>query len=522
MAANPVYIESEEEISEVIERLRRSPSSEIPLVVPARSRLGQSRFNFQLLKQYSAQLGKRVSIISADPAVQRMAEENGFRSFPAIDQYGSESTDEPVTPIAPVSPAWTAAAEALPEAEPVRAPVVPPPAPVSEALRIDTRPPVRMPSRAVKPAGPSRVLLYFGAGILLVVGLVAMALYVPSAQVTLVADASPLVVDSIDIPAAPGQPGIRVRAVSASKTASQAGKATGVKIVPGTTATGTVVYTDNCQFGLLIPGGQRLQARSNGNLFAQQGDIEVKKGATASVPVIATAPGGSFNVGAGDVSSIQGNTFDCLTVTNPGAMTGGADEQKLPQITSGDYNTVSSALDQQLRKDLADELAKQAQAGEKISDQLIVAPGDLSGDHKVNDTVSSFTLTMTLKGESALYFADDVTKAFGDRLDRKIPLTQVRTDNKVKAEYAIGGASAGGHLNFKGKATAFVGPKLDYGRIKAQLVGKTVTQATADLKRLPIRSAAIKQAPFKLPLMPLLNSRIDLRYEVDQRQPQSA
>ena len=519
MASNPVYIEAEEEISEVIERLRRSSSSDIPLVLPAHSRLGQSRFNFQLLKQYSGQLGKRVSIISADPAVQRMAEENGFRTFPAVDQYGLDANDEPETPIAAVAPFSASPIEGPP---PAIRPFSRPLAPVAEPPRIITRPPTRLASNDFRPAGPSRLLLYVGAGILLVVGMVAMALYIPSAQVTLVADAKPLVVDAIDVPAAPGQPPIRVRAVSASKTASQSAKATGVKVVPGTIASGTAVYTNNCQFGLLIPGGQRLQARSNGSLFAQQGDTEVKKGGTASVPVIAAGPGAAFNVATGDIAGIQGNTFDCLTVSNPGPTSGGADEQKLPQITQGDFTAVAGALEQQLRKEVTADLAKQAQPGEKLADQLQVAPADVSGDHKVQDTVSSFTLTMTLRAEGALYFADDVVKAFGERLDRKLPTDEVRTDNKVKAEYAIAAASAGGHLDFKGKATAFVGPKLDYERIKSKLVGKSVNQATGDLKRLPIRSAAIKQSPFKLPFMPLLNSRIDLRYEVDQRQPQAA
>src|SRR5438105_3783369 len=93
MGADPIFVETEEEIPAVIERVRLSPDEEVQLVLPPRSRFAQSRFNFQLLKQYSTRLGKRVAIVAPDPAVQRMAEESGF---PAHRGPGA-----PVPPAAP-------------------------------------------------------------------------------------------------------------------------------------------------------------------------------------------------------------------------------------------------------------------------------------------------------------------------------------------------------------------------------------------------------------------------------------
>ena len=68
MAANPIYVETEEEIPEVVERLRRTSGEDTMLVLPARSRVGQSRFNFQLLKNYAARMGKKVTVVCDDPA----------------------------------------------------------------------------------------------------------------------------------------------------------------------------------------------------------------------------------------------------------------------------------------------------------------------------------------------------------------------------------------------------------------------------------------------------------------------
>src|SRR5437763_15036054 len=77
MSTNPIYVETEEEIPEVVERLRRYRGDDTMLVLPMRSRIGQSRFNFQLLRNYAARMGKRVTVVCDDPAVQQMAAERG-------------------------------------------------------------------------------------------------------------------------------------------------------------------------------------------------------------------------------------------------------------------------------------------------------------------------------------------------------------------------------------------------------------------------------------------------------------
>ena len=88
MATNPIYVETEEEIPELVERLRRYQGDDTMLVLPLRSRIGQSRFNFQLLRNYAAGMGKRVTVVCDDPAVQKMAAESGFTVFGAVGAQG--------------------------------------------------------------------------------------------------------------------------------------------------------------------------------------------------------------------------------------------------------------------------------------------------------------------------------------------------------------------------------------------------------------------------------------------------
>ena len=84
MATNPIYVETEEEIPELVERLRRYHGEDTMLVLPMRSRIGQSRFNFQLLRNYAARLGKRVTVVCDDPAVVQGARDNEGARFTGL------------------------------------------------------------------------------------------------------------------------------------------------------------------------------------------------------------------------------------------------------------------------------------------------------------------------------------------------------------------------------------------------------------------------------------------------------
>ncbi|HWO90462.1 MAG TPA: hypothetical protein VNP53_00695, partial [Methylomirabilota bacterium] len=101
MATDPIYVETEEEIPEIVERLRRYRGDDTMLVLPMRSRIGQSRFNFQLLRNYAARMGKRVTVVCDDPAVQKMAAESGFPVFGAVGPFGEGIASEPEVPPPP-------------------------------------------------------------------------------------------------------------------------------------------------------------------------------------------------------------------------------------------------------------------------------------------------------------------------------------------------------------------------------------------------------------------------------------
>ena len=189
MATNPIYVETEEEIPELVERLRRYHGEDTMVVLPMRSRIGQSRFNFQLLRNYSARLGKRVTVVCDDPAVQRMASESGFPVFGAVGPHGEGVPSEVEAP--PPMRRWWRRGR------------------TEATTHIGIAAPTRLLTKTATELKPGRFLLYVTAITLILVGLFAAAVFVPSASVTLtpgsVGEAGSRRFGFI-LPAAPGRP----------------------------------------------------------------------------------------------------------------------------------------------------------------------------------------------------------------------------------------------------------------------------------------------------------------------------
>ncbi|HUE67677.1 MAG TPA: baseplate J/gp47 family protein [Candidatus Acidoferrum sp.] len=515
MATNPIYVETEEEIPELVDRLRRYHGDDTMLVLPMRSRIGQSRFNFQLLRNYSARLGKRVTVVCDDPAVQKMASETGFPVFGAVspEGYGIPSEGEAPPPVRK----WWQRRELAP------------------TTHVGIATPTRLITKTATEVKPGRFLLYVTAVTLILVGIFAAAVFVPSATVTLVAQAQPFTTKDVEIQAQPGKPPIHVRAMTITNSNSQGFKVTGSINVPLAPATGQVVYSNaisppcpgpECGSpGLIVPYGQRLM-NSNGLEFAQSsGNVTVPwatggQQGTATANVVAVVPGTTGNVGDHTINQIENNRYPRLTVTNPQATGSGTDPSTTPQMTEADFDAGRAQLEQEIHQTIAQQIQGAGQSGEKLSDTLIFGAPQYTTDHQPGDKVPSFSGTMTITGEGDFYSDADVTSAYKTYLTQHVPNNlQLLTSSPTQVQYRLLSSAKGGFLVFVGTASAYVAPTLDEHQIRAAIVGKPTAQARFYLEKLPIRSVAIKEEPLALPLMPLLDRRITLSYVVQSNAP---
>jgi hypothetical protein len=517
MATNPIYVETEEEIPELVERLRRLPSEDTMLVLPMRSRIGQSRFNFQLLRNYAARLGKRVTVVCDDPAVQKMASESGFPVFGAIGPEGEGIASEVEAP-APLRRWWQRRR-------------------IAPTTHVGIAAPKRLITKTATELKPGRFLLYITAATLLLLGLFAAAVYVPSASVTLVAQAAPYTQKDVEIQAQPGKGPIRVRTVVISRSTSQGFKTTGLIQVPLAPANGAVVYSNNfpqpkCPSpqcgspGIIVPYGQRLM-NTNGIEFAQTTDVPAYGGVlvpwkgTATANVIAVTAGSAGNVGSDTIKTIENDLYDAnLSVTNPQATGNGTDPSKTPIETEADFDAGRAQLEASLHQAIAQQLTTAGLQGEKLSETIIFGAPQYTTDHQPNDKVPSFSGTMTVSGEGDFYVDADVQKAYQTYLAQRVPNDQqLLTESPIQVTYRILSDAKGGNMTFVGSASAYIAPKLDIAQIQSQIVGRPLANAKFYLQRLPIRSVNIKEEPMSLPLMPLLSRRIQIHYVVQSGAP---
>jgi hypothetical protein len=512
MATEPIYVETEEEIPEVVERLRRYRGDDTMLVLPMRSRIGQSRFNFQLLRNYAARMGKRVTVVCDDPAVQKMASESGFPVFGAVGPLGEGIESEPEEQ--PQPRRWWQRRLAPP------------------VTHVGVAAPTKLLTRSATEVKPGKVLLYIVAATMLLVGLAGLGIFVPTASVTLIAQAQPFSQRDVEIQASPGKPPIHVRVSVISKSDSQGFKTTGVKSVPLAPAYGAILLSNNCTrpnnlfpppTGIISRQGTRF-VNTNGIVFAQtSGDVTVAWGKTATANVQAVNPGTTGNVGDHTITSwapSDPNPYDCFTVTNPQATAGGSDPSSTPQMTETDFDAARAQMEQQLHQAIAQVLVAGVQKGEKISESIVYNAPQFNTDHQPNDAVPSFSGTMTVVGEGDYYIDSDVNKAFQDYLSQRVPNDQqMLTESGIQVTYRLLSATSGGHLTFVGTATAYIAAKIDEAKIRSQIVGRPVEAAKLYLQKLGVKSVSIKESPMTLPLMPVLANRISIHYKVESNAP---
>jgi hypothetical protein len=256
---------------------------------------------------------------------------------------------------------------------------------------------------------------------------------------------------------------------------------------------------------------------TNGIEFVQTSrSVVVPWKGTATARVMATTRGSAGNVGSGTINVIEGNNYD-LTVTNPQATGGGADASNTPIETVADFDAARAVLEQELRQSIAQQISAAKKAGETLSETLIYGAPQFSTDHQPSDKVAVFNATMSLQGEGDFYVDSDVHKAFENYLALRVPNDQqLLTDGPIQVDYRILSATKGGQLVFLGDAAAFIAPKLDMDKIRAEVVGRPLSQARFYLQTLNVRSVSIKEQPLTLPLMPLLGDRISIHYVVQQ------
>jgi hypothetical protein len=328
-----VIAKPDDEIADLIDRVRASSDLDVGLVVPASSRALQTPLNVRLLAQFSNQSGRRTSIVTEDGRLQQLARASGLQvygSVPAFERgielsgprlgggaLGSGALGRGT--VAGAAGLGTAAAVLEPPpAPPPAPPPVSPPAHAPAAARLEPRRVMtQMPPARRTRGWDRRRLLYVAGAAVAVIGIVLFMTLAPSAKITITIDATPLSVSptiqgSTSSTAATQPDHVLTGIVTSTAQNSFQATPTGTLNLPAVAATAKVVFStddpDGFQFSL--PQGNEIELSGGGSpVFAVAGTTYICIGPNGNAP-----PSGVCN-------GSKANATASVADTQPGALT---------------------------------------------------------------------------------------------------------------------------------------------------------------------------------------------------------
>ena len=440
-----LYLESDEEITSVIEKLKHADGSSIALVLPKSAQLVQSAVNIKLLKREAERLKKRISIITQDSIGIHLATQVGIPVFAAV---GDES---PIRPVANPKPNIDdvveldepRAEEALSEDSPVPvkrydvgATTQDTPAqtaisdPISNRVQLQQVSEKRSPKRI-------RTIIAFLAFLIIATGGWLFFIY-PRATVVLGVATSPVhevievIVDNNIEKADENTAHIPGQKLQSEKSVKDIYDSTGSKEV-GTKASGTVTVTNRLGETLTLSMGTQFTrgevvVRSSAAVTVpaatatidSRGNIAVSAG-TVDVKVEAAESGDAGNLVSGQfaISSLPTAKQDKVTAANASALAGGT-SRKVKVLTEDDVARAKGASAEKAKLELVSQLK------EKAGDQLFLDGAveieviDPAVSKNVGDETDNFELSATVRARTITLSTDSYRAMVTALTERRI------------------------------------------------------------------------------------------------------
>lgn len=553
-AKDTIYIDIDDEITGIIDKLRSSENKVVALVLPKRATVLQSIVNMKLLKRAADDGKKSLVLITSEAGLMPLAGAAGvhvaktLNTKPEVPQgpEGMDDDDEDAVDDAGEIPdeasaalAGAAAASAVAGAAAKGDDV--------ETLQLDddevpgdldNTAPVSGKSKSFAPPAKGakkgkkdsklkvpdfdrfKMLLIIG-GIALV-GLIVFIIFaifvLPKATINIKTNASSVDTNlSLNLSTTATEANeeesiLPAKLAQQQKTYSQQVATTGQKN-NGNKASGTVTLTNCSQSDdITLPAGSGMG--SGGNTFITQQTVTVpassfKKGncqndGKASVNVAAQSAGTASN-GATSFS-VPSNS----SLTGSGSTSGGTDNI-VRVVNQNDINNAKGKInleDKSIKSDLQNQLKKDEYfplASTFSSGTPAVTSSNNVGQVADNVTVTE-TVTYTMFGVKEDDLDQLVEKQIKDQIDTE---KQSILDNGVKsATYTVNSqTSTGAQVTMDGKAT--VGPELDIAQITQSALGKKPSAVRDSLKNNPdVTDVDVKLSPFWVSSVPKKEKKV--------------
>lgn len=537
-AKQVIYVDVDDEITTIIDKMNASTAKVVALVLPKRATVFQSIVNMKLLKRRAESAKKHIVLITSETSLMPLAGLAGvhvaptLQSKPEIPEAGAAHDEDEDEEAASLHDDFDPAANAAAPVGSLAGSTVSPGAAADDVIELDNtaKAPVAnglagAPAKAKKQPKDrklkipdffrfrKRLLLAGLALVLLIVGWYFAYFVMPKATVTIVTDSSDIearLAMALDTAASQvDESKLVVPAQTKQEQKSSTGQApaTGQEN-KGEKATGSLTMT-NCSAdgkSIIVPAGTGVSAK--GLTYITQKSVTLKtstpgcksfEGFTSEVVnVVAQKGGANYNIepsdftvaGISEVKASSGSAFSGGTDNNVKVVQqADVDAAKQKLSTSQDQTAIKRQLQQRLEDDGLYALEATFNAG---------TPND-NLSSKVGDEAESVTVTQSVTYTMFGVKKADLEKLVESDLEKKINKSQqaILDNGLSKARITVGTPGAGPQLKLDAFVTATAGPKIDTEELKKDIVGLKSGVVKERIKQIQdVEDAQVKYSPF--------------------------
>lgn len=528
-----IYLEPDDEITTVIDKLQQSQNSVVALVLPQRANVFQSIVNMKLLKRSATKYKKQVALVTSDATVVKLAGLSGIhvaktlQSKPEIPKVDTakpaaveEKLDSKEKPEAKVAGAIGAAA-------------------TDDSIELDNSTPLAEAATKTKSAVKrikipdfgsfrTRLFLVVFAALLLIVGSVLAFVVLPKATVKIKTDTKGVdtafnFTASASAKDFDAEAGILPAGLAeVTKTDTEKVEATGQKNI-GEKADGTMTIT-NCNRDdetITVAAGTVFSA--GGFNFRTSEAISVaasnftggglcKKDKSATVAVVATEPGENYNLSARTYSTQNPD------ISGQGSQMTGGTNNVVKVVTAQDIEDGKQRLAGRSKSAAFDELKAKLEGLElKPLDQTL---DETEPKVETNVGVDQQADEVTVTGTTVYKMLGVREEQLKELLDKSIQAAMAEEQQKIQdnglsaATLTVTEKASPTEQKLQLKTVATVGPDMNIEQIKALAAGKKRGEIQEEIGNIDgVREVSVEYSPFWVLQTPKSASKIEVVLE---------
>lgn len=542
MDRTPIYLEKDDEITSVVDKLKSAEGTSLDIVIPKESLMLQSVINIKLLKRQAETLGKEITIVTQDKVGTKLATQIGI---PVVAKEGQ--TPKEVSMSEEERPEFSENDIELKEKEATKTAGAAATAVVAEsdevvgAVDSSTNAQNDKPGKDKKSGGNWLKKHWKGVAIGATFGLLGLMvlayIYVPIARIEMVLAAEKKAVDiSFTAEKEANEVSVEQRIVPAREIIEEIEKketfqATGEKEI-GERASGTVTisdsgYTSKPNSTTLVAGTRLIS--SNGLTFRLKSNATVPgfetvagetKPGTVDALVEASEVGEKYNIGATSFT-IPALNSSKMTASSSSAMVGGS-SKKVKFVTANDITNAKKSVASSSENEAKNKINEALEDGEILLEGAVEYE-EISARSSVasGGEATEFEYTVKQKGVGLAFKEADLKSLAEGVLGNEIGENKeiVEADSLITSTKTTDVDTEKGTLEATLAGEAYIATKIDQKDLKNSINGDPEATANEYLSSLEgVDAIQIKFFPNFYKRVPRINNNIHIKVEISKTQ----